>query len=516
MGGGETSGSQRARRHHAASRTMSHGVPHRLLASWQRSEAYGVPLEEITPVFAGTVEDDSLFFQAGQEALDGLQRTLVDEPVSLMLTDPDGLVLTRGSGDHGLLRALDRVHLAPGFSYAEREAGTNGLGLALADRLPTLVRAEEHYALSLAGYTCAAAPVLDPRTGRLLGAVNLTTWADTPPHLMLALVQAAAGSTASLVLARGAGHDSRPMPRGEVRRLGAHRLEPGAGAVEPARLSTSWRDAFDLAVLAQRCGRVVAAVGEPGAGRTTLLAQALRARRPHGRILAASAPAPQDAEGWLGLWSPELGKPHTVVVLRDADALPAWAAEQVRDLVQRARRTARPVDTGGADGTTGTDATDGAAGAPIAFTCERFEDLPAALRDVVDSVVPVPPLRERPEDAVAIAEQIALRVRGREVGLTPAARRALADHGWPGNTSELVAAITHAATRADVIDVVHLPPSVLAARRRLTRLETFERDEIVRVIARPGITMRAASDELGISRATLYRRVAQYDIRVPR
>lgn len=487
MGGGETSGSQRARRHH----TSLDGVPRRLLASWHRSEAYGVPPEEITPVFTGAVEDDSLFFQAGQEALDGLQRTLLDEPVSLMLTDPDGLVLTRFSGDHGLLRALDRVHLAPGFSYAEQEAGTNGLGLALADRLPTLVRAEEHYALSLTGYTCAAAPVLDPRTGRLLGAVNLTTWADTPPPLLLALAQAAAGSTASLVLARGAGHDARPAPRGEVRRLAAHRLEPGAGAVEPARLSTSWRDTFDLAAIALRSGRVVAAVGEPGSGRTTVLAQALRAHRPRDRILAASAPAPHDAEAWLGLWTPELGKPHTAVVVRDADALPAWAAEQVRDLARQGA-------------------------ASFALTCERFDDLPAALRDLVDSVVPVAPLRDRADDAIVIAEQIAWRVRGREVGLTPAARRALRDHGWPGNTSELVAAITHAATRADVVDVVHLPPSILAARRRLTRLETFERDEIVRVITRPGITMRAASDELGISRATLYRRVAQYDIRVPR
>ena len=53
-----------------------------------------------------------------------------------MLTDADGLVLNRLSGDTSLLRALDAVHLAPGFAYAERTAGTNGLGLALADRVP--------------------------------------------------------------------------------------------------------------------------------------------------------------------------------------------------------------------------------------------------------------------------------------------------------------------------------------------------------------------------------------------
>src|SRR5690242_13954282 len=148
----------------------------RLLASWQRSEEYGVSLESVDPVWAGTVAPDSLVSECGHEVLTSLPRTLADEPLSLMLTGADGLVLNRFSGDTSLLRALDRVHLAPGFAFSEREAGTNGLGLALADRVPALVHAEEHYSLSLCGYTCAAVPVLDPVTGRLEGSVNLTTW----------------------------------------------------------------------------------------------------------------------------------------------------------------------------------------------------------------------------------------------------------------------------------------------------------------------------------------------------
>ena len=108
----------------------------------------------------------------------------------LMLTDAEGLVLDRRSGDTTLLRALDAVHLAPGFSYAEREAGTNGLGLALADRVPSVVRAEEHYSASLCTYTCAAVPVLDPLTGMLEGSVNITTWARSSSDLLLALGEA--------------------------------------------------------------------------------------------------------------------------------------------------------------------------------------------------------------------------------------------------------------------------------------------------------------------------------------
>jgi len=142
-------------------------VSRRLLASWQRSQDYGVPIESIEPAFSGTDEQESLFLECGREVLSGLHETLSNEPVSLMLTDPDGLVLNRLSGDSSLLRALGAVHLAPGFAYAERMVGTNGLGLALADRAPTRVRADEHSPLSLCTYTCAAAPVLDAVPGRL-------------------------------------------------------------------------------------------------------------------------------------------------------------------------------------------------------------------------------------------------------------------------------------------------------------------------------------------------------------
>ena len=51
-------------------------VPRRLLASWQRSEDYGVPLDAVEPVFTGTDDLSSLFFQCGSEVLTDLHRTL--------------------------------------------------------------------------------------------------------------------------------------------------------------------------------------------------------------------------------------------------------------------------------------------------------------------------------------------------------------------------------------------------------------------------------------------------------
>ncbi|WP_202388223.1 helix-turn-helix domain-containing protein [Nocardioides flavescens] len=463
-------------------------MPHRLLASWQRSEDYGVPVETVQPVFTGAYDEQSLFFECGQQVLGELARNLADEPISLMLTDADGLVLNRFSGDHALLRALDAVHLAPGFSYAEREAGTNGLGLALADRVPTVVRAEQHYALSLCSYTCAAVPVLDPVTGRLEGAVNLTTWSQASSDLLLALAHSAASTTSALMLSRASGRTARPAPRGEVFRVEVPRLEPGAGTLR--ELSQPWTAALHRAEDAVAAGRVVAAVGERGTGRATLLAQAERRHRPASRILAASAPAPADVEAWLDLWTPEVGKPHTAVVVRRVDELPVWAAQRLRDLVTEV---------------------------PLAVTAERFEDIPAPLAGLVDAVVQVPALRERAEDVVALARHAAMRVRGREIDIDPSAAHALEQHHWPGNVSELVEVVRAAAGHTDRIEVRHLPAELLTgSRRRLSRIEAFERDEIVRVLTRPGVTMRDAAEELGMSRATLYRKVAHLELRVPR
>lgn len=478
-------------------------LPERLLASWQRSQEYGVSLEDVEPVFTGTFDQDSLFFQCGREVLTDLHRTLAAEPISLMLTDADGLVLNRLSGDHSLLRALDAVHLAPGFAYSEREAGTNGLGLALADRVPTLVRAEEHYALSLCTYTCAAVPVLDPVSGRLEGSVNLTTWCKSSSELLLALAQSAANNTAALMLARSQGRRPRPAPRGEVFRVETSRLEPGSGTLRS--LSAPWASVLSLTTDALSTGRVVAAIGEPGSGRATVLAQAERVSRPRERILAASPPAPQDIEAWLSLWTPELGKPHTAIVIRDVDRLPAWVAERLRDLVIRAR--------GGLHSSTG----DHTAALPLSMTAERFEDIPTALASLVDTVVRVPALRERPEDVLPLARYAARRARGRDVALTHAAERVLQGHSWPGNVGQLHRVIKEAALRTDLIDVLHLPGELMSdSSHRLTRIESFERDEIVRVLARPGYSMKEAADELGMSRATIYRKVAQYGIRIPR
>jgi hypothetical protein len=475
----------------------------RLLASWQRSEEYGVSAEAVDPLWAGSEGTDSLFFQCGQEVLTGLYSTLANEPLSLMLTDANGLLLNRFSGDTSLLRALDKVHLAPGFAFSEREAGTNGMGLALADRIPTLVRAEEHYSASLRTYTCAAVPVFDPVSGLLEGSVNITTWSRSSAQLLLALAESAAGNTSALMLARSQGRKGKPGPKGGVFRIQRGKLEPAAGTVR--KMSLAWTNALEQASQALAAGRVVAAVGEQGTGRATLLAQALRQIHPGSRIISAAAPAPADVDAWLSLWAPELAKPATAVIVENVDLLPAWAAQELHAQAHSAVRSL-PLSRSGSAPTLA-----------WAVTAASHDGIPQPLAGMVDTVISVPALRERGEDVLHLARYAARQTRLREINFTAAAEKALIAHSWPDNIDELFTVIHAAAVQTETIDVSHLPAYLLGgSSRHLSRIEVVERDEIVRCLSKQGVTVNGAAAELGISRATIYRRMARLGITIPK
>jgi transcriptional regulator of acetoin/glycerol metabolism len=105
----------------------------------------------------------------------------------------------------------------------------------------------------------------------------------------------------------------------------------------------------------------------------------------------------------------------------------------------------------------------------------------------------------------------------REVGFTPAAEHALLAHDWPGNVDELAQVVHDAASRSETIDVRHLPPAFSSpGGHRLSRMETVERDEIVRVMAAHPTTVGEAAARLGMSRATLYRKLRYYGLARPR
>ncbi|MGW0534858.1 GAF domain-containing protein [Streptomyces sp. NPDC003032] len=94
-------------------------------------------------------------------------------------------------------RQAGRMNFVPGARWAESAMGTNAPGTAVAVDRPVQVFAAEHFMRRVQPWTCAAAPVHDPRTGRLIGAVDITGGDGLAHPHSLAFVQAVAKAAES-------------------------------------------------------------------------------------------------------------------------------------------------------------------------------------------------------------------------------------------------------------------------------------------------------------------------------
>ncbi|MEU5591548.1 GAF domain-containing protein [Streptomyces sp. NPDC020298] len=94
-------------------------------------------------------------------------------------------------------RRADRMNFVPGARWAETAVGTNAPGTAVAVDRPVQVFAAEHFIRRVQPWTCAAAPVHDPHTGRVLGAVDITGGDGLAHPHSLGFVQAVARAAES-------------------------------------------------------------------------------------------------------------------------------------------------------------------------------------------------------------------------------------------------------------------------------------------------------------------------------
>jgi hypothetical protein len=137
-----------------------------------------------------------------------------------------------------------------------------------------------------------------------------------------------------------------------------------------------------------------------------------------------------------------------------------------------------------------------------------------------EAVVCVPSLQQRREDIPDLAHRI-LRARGLTARIGNRAMTALMNHAWPGNFPQLQAELASAAERSGGRDIScqHLSADVRAAlqsRRRLTRLESLEREAIVDALREHDGNRVQAAHALGMSRSTLYRRLRLFGLETSR
>lgn len=132
----------------------------------------------------------------------------------------------------------------------------------------------------------------------------------------------------------------------------------------------------------------------------------------------------------------------------------------------------------------------------------------------------IPPLRERGEDIILLADyfagKIAERYRLDKPRLSAAAKDKLMRHSWPGNVRELQhvmeRAIVLASGRELTADDVAVAKPQQAVAMETLNLEALEREAIMRAISRSAGNLSQAAELLGISRYALYRKIEKYGL----
>ncbi len=556
-----------------------------ILASWWRSRSWKVAADRIAKTYVADFEADSQLTRSAMPVLRQLVDHLQDQPISVILTDAEGVVLTRLTPDNELDRRLEAVQLAPGFCYAERLVGTNGIGTALEGGRPMHVFGHEHYAENLERLACAAVPVQHPVTGKTVGAVNLTCWRKDAGQLLVALAKTTADQirqamlmdggereyellraylracrhTTGIVLAMSgetvmmndhaqlaleprdqaallqeAGDSlftgrsaalSVELPSGsaarvqcsavgssgfvaKVRLVEAAREHRSARALPRPRLTMPlpglvgsgplWLRAVHQVDDALSAGEWLLVDGENGVGKVALTRAVYQRRSPTGRchvLDAGDAAQP----GWTARLAGELAERSGLLVLRRVDRLAEPGLAQVVELLAERREGSR---------------------LQVVATAERAaaQDGLAPLLVRFPRTVQVPALRMHVEDLHQLVPFLLGRLHASRTSCSPAAMQLLLRHTWPGNVSQLFEVLRGVVQhrRSGVIEPEDLPAQCrTVSRRTLTPIEAMERDAIVAGLLDTGGSKAAAAAALGVSRATIYRKIHEYGIVLP-
>lgn len=106
----------------------------------------------------------------------------------MVVTDADGVLLWR-EGSSSVRRRADSIGLIEGALWTESAVGTNAIGTSLAEAAPVQLFSAEHFEQNQHPWYCTASPIHDPRTGELLGIVDVSGPALTLHPAISALVE---------------------------------------------------------------------------------------------------------------------------------------------------------------------------------------------------------------------------------------------------------------------------------------------------------------------------------------
>ncbi|MFC8242806.1 helix-turn-helix domain-containing protein [Streptomyces chartreusis] len=559
---------RQARERFLTGRPLPDGVPDDVVAAWRRARFFGVRPDLDGPVRESAQPADSPLLEAARPALTRIAPALDAGRTALVLTDERLRVLWSTGSAPGDDTCAD---------LSEREVGHNSAALALRTRRRAEVHGPEHFLDVWQDVSAVSVPLFSPETGQVLGTLTVARalWAGCRPHPGAALAEAAAAAVEAELRARARTAEralldayeraARGRERAVVALDGRNRLisEAAAGLASPQVLEALERGArtwgrdtgesYDVQLPedagctaeitpVRHGGRVLGLVAvlaarpvepepsTPGLGGALVggsvawrhaVARATELFRTPGPVLVAGERGTGKTALALGL----LDGTDPLVV--DAAESPELGLKEVPPAGNRGRVGDRPLLLRHAERLSQQDVAalnsllDQRPDARLVATHTPGTSPGPCLQRLLDTLaarsVTLPALRERPED---IRELLPVLTPGPAPGSPPLtwtldALRALEQHPWPGNVTELAHLVRALAGRRRVFGPVRrgeLPDPVREgpAGRTLSPMELAERSAILEALRRHGGNKARAAAALGIGRATLYRKLREY------
>lgn len=187
-----------ARERFAAGADSVDGVRPEVLMSWYRCrEQYQVdPCRDQAPSASEPrwhpLAHDIVFAELGGHAATA-SRQIGDNGL-VAVTDPDGRILSAWGNRRIQTIAADH-NMTPWASWSEPASGTNGMGSALHNHEPVLVRGPEHWCQGFHGWECAGVAIRDVVTDQPLAVLDMSTWQSALPDTVVPWLRSIAAAT---------------------------------------------------------------------------------------------------------------------------------------------------------------------------------------------------------------------------------------------------------------------------------------------------------------------------------
>ncbi|KDA05461.1 hypothetical protein DC31_16035 [Microbacterium sp. CH12i] len=543
-----------------------------ILHSWRRSLDSGVDFRTMALPSIDVGGRAERLLRAASPIMQRLHEQLEGSDAWAMLLDRDCIQLSPAIGGDGVVPTTLERGSRPGALFRESVVGTNGAGTCVERLEPFAVVGPEHFRDSEVNLVSVGAPLRDA-LNRVVGVLSLNCHIDKANQLLMPFARDAAWAIRERLIddAYGVERDlfahftqqsRRPsqaviavganvfVANAAARQLIMHGLNSDAVAARVldevaggqereftidledgpitvrcrpvglrdgsmaamASLSRSatvgdssedvthrGRAGFptDAAAASLRRARAnglpALVVGERGSGKATLALGAM----PEGWVAFDARSVGTDPELWID--SVRMAcESAPAVLLRHLDELPSGLRTRLRDSIDSGK--AWCVATA-------------ASAVPL--------DAPSALDDLFLVITERTALRERREELSRIVARVLADISPAHSLLRCSAEvlAVLSRHRWPGNITQLRRVLATSAMSAvgGEITIDSVPVSALAeaGSRDLTKLERLERELVLTGLRDASWNREEAAKALGISRATMYRKIKQFGISVP-